>query len=40
MRGLNIEMLPHNTPERFGAYVKAEVEKWVPITKASGAALD
>ncbi len=40
MKSLNIEMLPHNTPERFGAYVKAEYEKWVPITKASGAALD
>lgn len=40
MRDLNIEMLPHNTPETFGAYVKQEVEKWVPITKASGASLD
>ncbi len=40
LKGLNIEMLPHNTPESFGAYVKQEYEKWVPITKASGAALD
>ena len=37
---MNIEMLPHTTPETFAAYVRAEVNKWVPIVKASGAKLD
>ncbi len=40
LRDLNIEMLPHTTPEAFAAYVQAEVNKWVPIVKASGAKLD
>jgi tripartite-type tricarboxylate transporter receptor subunit TctC len=40
LRDLNVEMLPHTTPETFAAYVKAEVEKWVPVGKASGAQLD
>jgi tripartite-type tricarboxylate transporter receptor subunit TctC len=29
-----------NTPEQFGAYVKAEIAKWGPIVKASGARVD
>ena len=37
---LNIEMLPHTTPATFAAYVKSEVDKWVPIGRASGAKLD
>ncbi len=37
---LNVEMTPHNTPETFAAYVKAELDKWTPIVKASGAQLD
>jgi tripartite-type tricarboxylate transporter receptor subunit TctC len=37
---LNVEMMPHTTPEAWAAYVKAEVEKWTPIVKASGAQLD
>lgn len=37
---LNVEMTPHNTPETFAAYVKAELEKWTPIVKASGAQLE
>lgn len=37
---LNIQMLPHTTPETFSAYVQAEVAKWVPIGKALGAKLD
>lgn len=40
LRELNLEMLPHITPAAFAAYVKAEHDKWVPITKASGAKLD
>lgn len=37
---LNIEMMPHNTPESFAAYVGAEHAKWVPVGKALGAKLD
>ncbi len=40
LRDLNIEMMPHTTPDGFAAYVRAEVAKWVPIVKASGAKLD
>jgi tripartite-type tricarboxylate transporter receptor subunit TctC len=40
LRDLGLEMLPHTTPESWGAYVKAEIDKWVPIAKASGAKLD
>lgn len=40
LREMNVEMMPQNTPETFAAYVKAEIEKWVPIVKASGAKLD
>jgi tripartite-type tricarboxylate transporter receptor subunit TctC len=29
-----------NTPEEFGAYIKAEIPKWAAIVKASGATLD
>ena len=40
MREMNVEMMPHTTPESFGKYVQEEVAKWVPIVKASGAKLD
>jgi len=40
LREMNLEMLPHTTPESWGRYVQAEIEKWVPITKASGAKLE
>jgi tripartite-type tricarboxylate transporter receptor subunit TctC len=29
-----------DTPEQFGAYLKAEVAKWAKVIKASGAKLD
>ena len=29
-----------NTPEQFAAYIKAEIAKWGPIVKASGAKVD
>jgi tripartite-type tricarboxylate transporter receptor subunit TctC len=29
-----------NTPEQFGAFVKAEIAKWAPVIRASGARVD
>jgi len=29
-----------NTPDEFGAYIKAEILKWAPVIKASGAIAD
>ena len=29
-----------NTPEEFGAYIKAEMAKWAPVIKASGVTAD
>jgi tripartite-type tricarboxylate transporter receptor subunit TctC len=29
-----------NTPEEFGAHIKAEISKWGPVIKASGATAD
>ena len=29
-----------NTPDEFGAYIKAEIVKWAPVIKASGAIAD
>jgi tripartite-type tricarboxylate transporter receptor subunit TctC len=40
LKSMSVEMMPHATPEAFAAYVKAEYDKWVPLTKASGAQLD
>lgn len=40
LKSMSVQMMPHTTPESFAAYVKSEYEKWVPLTKASGAALD
>jgi tripartite-type tricarboxylate transporter receptor subunit TctC len=28
------------TPEQFGAFVKAEIAKWAPVVRASGAKAD
>ena len=28
------------SPEQFGAFVKAEIAKWAPVVKASGAKAD
>jgi len=36
MKGLGVILQP-GTPESFGAFMKAEVERWAPIVKASGA---
>ncbi len=29
-----------NTPEQFGAFVRAEIAKWAPVVRASGAKAD
>jgi tripartite-type tricarboxylate transporter receptor subunit TctC len=29
-----------STPEAFGAFLRAEIEKWAPVVKASGATAD
>jgi len=36
MKGLGVILQP-GTPESFGTFMKAEVERWAPIVKASGA---
>jgi len=35
-----IDPTPGSNPEKLGAFVKAELAKWAPIIKASGASLD
>jgi tripartite-type tricarboxylate transporter receptor subunit TctC len=35
-----LEPLPASTPDSFAAFVKSEVERWAPIVKASGAAVE
>ena len=40
LKSMSVEMMPQTTPEAFAAYVKQEYEKWLPITKASGATID
>ncbi len=39
MAGLMVEPSP-TTPEQFGAFVKAELAKYGPVVKASGAKAD
>ena len=29
-----------NTPEQFASYIRAEIAKWAPVVKASGARVD
>ena len=29
-----------STPKQFDAYIKAEIDKWAPVVKASGAKAD
>jgi tripartite-type tricarboxylate transporter receptor subunit TctC len=35
-----IDPTPGSTPETTGAFVRAELAKWAPIIKASGAEID
>jgi tripartite-type tricarboxylate transporter receptor subunit TctC len=40
LRDAGIEPTPNNTPEETAGFVKAELAKWAPIVKASGAQAD
>lgn len=37
LTAISLTPLPPSTPDGFAAYVKAEVDRWAPIVKASGA---
>jgi tripartite-type tricarboxylate transporter receptor subunit TctC len=37
--GLGVDIVG-DTPEEFGAYIKAEIPKWAAVIKASGARLE
>src|SRR5215813_2239589 len=37
LTAISLEPLPPSTPDSFAAYVRAEVDRWAPIVKASGA---
>jgi hypothetical protein len=40
LNALALEPLTGSTPDNFAAYVRSEIERWAPIVKASGAALE
>jgi tripartite-type tricarboxylate transporter receptor subunit TctC len=40
LRALSLEPLTGSTPDSFAAYVKAEIERWAAVVKASGAEAD
>lgn len=40
LRALAIEPVTDSTPESATAYVRAEIEKWAPLVRASGARID
>jgi tripartite-type tricarboxylate transporter receptor subunit TctC len=40
LNALALEPLTGSTPDNFAAYLKSEIERWVPIVKASGASLE
>jgi tripartite-type tricarboxylate transporter receptor subunit TctC len=37
LTAISLTPLPPSTPDGFAAYVKAEVDRWAPVVKASGA---
>jgi tripartite-type tricarboxylate transporter receptor subunit TctC len=38
--GAGLEVTPSASPEAFTAFIKAEVGRWAPVVKASGARVD
>ncbi len=40
LRQLGNEAMPGLTPERTRAFIGAEIEKWMPIVRATGATID
>ena len=40
LRDLGFEPTPGTSPEKLAAFLKAELAKWAPVIKASGAQLD
>ena len=40
LRQLGNEAMPGLTPERTHAFIAAEIEKWLPIVRATGATVD
>jgi hypothetical protein len=35
-----VQPMPGMTPERTRAFIAAEIDKWVPIVRATGATID
>ena len=40
LQDTGVDPTPDSNPEKLAAFVKAELAKWAPIVKASGAQLD
>ena len=40
LEGAGVDPTPDSTPEKLGEFIKAELAKWAPIIKASGAHVD
>ena len=40
LRQLGNDAMPGLTPERTRAFIGAEIDKWLPIVRATGATID
>ncbi len=40
LREIGNEPMPGETPERTRGFIAAEIDKWVPIVRATGATID
>jgi len=40
LQEVGVDPTPGGTPEKLGEFIKAELAKWAPIIKASGAQVD
>jgi len=38
--GAGLEITPSASPEAFTGFIKAEIDRWAPVVKASGAKVD